>query len=141
MELLCDTPLSMDKVFEILVKVREEGHVDKLNYFNEGHSLDVLSREDIETKLHKSFDIDVVSLSRIFGKALEVTELIRFAHYAIETANNVEKEKGKKRKTGQGSSESKKLKKADELEVSSFIFFNFFFQDIYIFLFLKVHAF
>ena len=131
MELLCDTTLSMDKVFEILVKVREEGHVDKLNYFNEGHSLDVLSREDIETKLHKSFDIDVVSLSRIFGKALEVTELIRFAHYAIETANNVEEEKGKKRKTGQGSSESKKLKKADKLEVSSF----FFCSKHYIFIF------
>ena len=56
MELICDTPLPMDK----------EGHVDNLNYFNEGHSLDVLSREDIETKLHKSFNTDMVSLSRIF---------------------------------------------------------------------------
>ena len=88
----------MDKVFDILVTciVWEEGHVGSLNYLTEGQSLEALFKEDIENKPHTSFDIDVVSISRIFCKALETTSLIHFAHFAIDEANKTEQDKGKK---------------------------------------------
>lgn len=76
MELISDTSLSSDKVFEILVKAREEGNMNSLNYFHKGQSLEVLFNENIETILHKSFNIDVVSVSHIFGEALEKVDSV-----------------------------------------------------------------
>ena len=66
MELAADLKLPIEKVFDILVQVREAPHIDDLNYFKQDESLEGLSREDLETKLNKSLGIDTVEVSRIF---------------------------------------------------------------------------
>ena len=115
MELAADLKLPIEKVFDILVQVREAPHIDDLNYFKQDESLEGLSREDLETKLNKSLGIDTVEVSRIFRKSFDRVDLVRLAHFAIEEANQLTsgKEKGQKRKKNVNGEPSKKPKPED----------------------------
>ena len=53
MELIGDFPISTDILFKLLIKMREEEHVEVLNQFSKWKALESLSREDLETKLEK----------------------------------------------------------------------------------------
>ena len=72
MELAADLKLPIEKVFSILVHVREAPHIDDLNYFKQDENLEGLSRVDLETTLNQaSIGIDTVEVSRISGKIFD----------------------------------------------------------------------
>ena len=120
MELVSDKPISMDKLFGILVKVREESHIESLNCFQKNENLEGLSREALETKLLKSFNVNTEEVARMFGKAFDRVELVRLAHFAIEEANKLPvSDSSGKRKTEGDSNVSKKAKVSDTPAVSS----------------------
>ena len=46
-------PISTDILFKLLIKMREEEHVEVLNQFSKGEALESLSREDLRDKIGK----------------------------------------------------------------------------------------
>ena len=107
----------MAQIFQCLVEVRESPHVDNLNSFQGGESLETLSREVLETKLCKSLGIKAEEVSRVFGKPFDRVELVRLAHFGIQEANKEDADVKRKdiADTGKG---VKKAKKADAPAVS-----------------------
>lgn len=131
MELQGDKQIPMDKLFKILVKVREASHVETLNSFKKDENLEGLAREEVEMKLLKSFNIDTEELSWMFGKAFDRVELICLAHFAIEEANISQEgvtpgASGLKRKEDGDRAEatSKKAKVTGDSAVSLYILFD-----------------
>ena len=113
-----DFPISTNILFKLLIKLREEEHVEVLNQFAKGEALESLSREDLETKLEKSLNIKVTGVARLFGGGLERVSLIRLAHFAIGEANRLlGKPQTKRKGMGEDAGSKRKKDKAEDTTV------------------------
>ena len=118
MELNGDIPFSAEMLMELVMRYRGEGHFEKLNYFKEGESLEALKKEELVTKLEKSFAIKTSTIEKIIKDELSREDIVNLAHIAIDLANQATKAP-KKRKASAAQDQPQSKKDCIESDVSN----------------------
>ena len=88
--------------------------VEELNQFKEDESLCSVSREDLETRLFKSFNMKISDLEVMIQRKLSLNDCVRLSHYAIKLANSKVKGGDKRQAERSAPSEAKKSRKSDD---------------------------
>ena len=118
-----DVKFSADMLLKLIEKFNGE-YPEELNSFKEGEALELLSAEDLSTKLYRNFGVDVERVRSVLNKdALSQTDLVSLAHFAIEISNETPSVKTRKRSGADADGTSnKKKKQGEESTVSCFCF-------------------
>ena len=97
---------------ELVIKFRDEEHVETLNSFREGELLNITSEADIKMKMEKSFGLNTETLSKILHQELARKDWVNLAHWAIDIANKTSAET-QKRKGDAKQTDRAKIPKTD----------------------------
>ena len=92
-----DIEFSSDVTMELVIKFRDEEHVETLNSFREGELLNITSEADIKMKMEKSFGINTETLSKILHQEMARKDWVNLAHWAIDIANKTSAETQKRK--------------------------------------------
>jgi acyl carrier protein len=106
---------------ELILMFQDDKHHDELHHFVDDEPLDSLDRDELIKKITKSFGIELIKIEKVVKKKLNINDLVKLAHCAIDIVI-YKCNSALKRKNAEASTDgSNKKIKTSEPSVSSFV--------------------
>jgi hypothetical protein len=121
MKLPKDMEFDNHLLMELILMFQDDKHHDELDHFADDEPLDSLDRDEFIKKITKSFGIELIKIEKVVKKKLNINDLVKLAHCAIDIVIN-KCNSAPKRKNAEASTDgSNKKTKISEPSVSSFV--------------------
>ena len=106
-----DVKFSADMLLKLIEKFNGE-YSEELNSFEEGEALELLSAQELSTKLYKNYGVDVERVRAVLNKdTLSQTDLVSLAYFATEITNETPSGETRKRSGADADGTSNKKRK------------------------------
>ena len=88
MKLPKDMEFDNHLLMELILMFQDDKHHDELDHFADDEPLDSLDRDELIKKITKSFGIELIKIEKVVKKKLNINDLVKLAHCAIDIVIN-----------------------------------------------------